>query len=83
MKKVSDEIIKTEMGKGMTFMEAVTSLADANDSSQSEVLEILADEAYGSDERAEYEFETQAENAWLKVAEYDAESQQDLYGRRV
>jgi len=31
------------------------------------------------DEEGLYEFATNAENAWLRQAEYDAESQLDLY----
>ncbi len=63
---------------GFTFEEAISMMAMTNGITENEVHEILADEA--RDEEGEYEFETASENAALRAAEYDAETQ-DCYHR--
>ena len=76
---ISDKQIKLIMGAyDASFTEAVEILCETQDYNVDEVMETLADEARTEDAEAEFQFENQAENAWLRHAEYDAESQMDL-----
>lgn len=44
----------------------------------------LAEQIYEYEEgKAEYEFEMNSENAWLRAAEYCPEAQDDLYDRII
>lgn len=75
--KVCNDNLVALMNQGNSYLEAVQELANLNNINLNKVDEILADEA--EDVEGIMAFENQSENAWLGYAEYDTESQLDLY----